>query len=655
MKHLIKITTLLVTAFFFVNASSKEKIYRVSSPDETTVLSVHISNKVEISIQQDGKTIVGQSELALQLDNATLGQNPQLIKLDKRQINETITPVVKVKEATVHNNCNELKMTFAGNYAMSFRAYNEGVAYRFETSMPDDITVIREKGEYRFPENYMCWWGVERSFQSHNQVYYDYTSVQKLSEDDLASLPLILNPANGPKIVMAETDLIDYPGWWLRGADGLTLSGTSAQVVKHFDELSDRNLPIKEREKYIAKTKGTRTFPWRIFAIARNDAELVTNQLTFLLASENKIEDTSWIQPGKVAWDWWNANNVYGVDFRAGFNTETYKYYIDFAAKYGIENIMLDEGWYELGDITAVKPELNLKELIDYADSKNVGVLLWVVWKTLDDQIEEGFELFKELGIKGIKVDFMNRDDQEMVNYFHRIAAKAAENQLMVDFHGSYKPAGLRRMYPNVMTREGVNGGEQFKWSLRQTPEHDLILPFGRMLAGPLDYTPGAMANAQDKDFEPIFDTPMSMGTRCHQLAMFVIYESPIQMLCDSPTRYYNEPECMQFLADVPTVWDETHVMEAKVSDYLLMARRLGDNWYIGGMTDWAERDLLLDLSFLPKGKKYKMTLYRDGINADRDGNDYKMVELTVDSSFQQKIKMAPGGGVAAMLHPVNK
>ncbi|MCU4175353.1 glycoside hydrolase family 97 protein [Carboxylicivirga sp. N1Y90] len=653
MTNLIKITTLLCATFLFVNASAKEKVYSVSSPDKTTVLSVHVSNKVQISIQQDGKFIVSPSELALELESKTLAQNPKVLKVDKRRIEETIKPVVKVKEAEVLNNCNELSITFDGNYAMSFRAYNEGVAYRFETSMVNDITVVNEKGEYSFPENYMCWWGREKKFQSHNQVYYDYTSVQKLGKDDLASLPLILNPANGPKIVIAETDLIDYPGWWLRGAEGLTLSGTSAQVVKHFDELSDRNLPIKKRESYIAKTKGTRTFPWRIFAIARNDAELVVNQLTFLLASENKIENTDWIQPGKVAWDWWNANNVYGVDFRAGFNTETYKHYIDFASEYGIENIMLDEGWYELGDITAVKPELNLKELIEYADSKNVGVLLWVVWKTLDNQIDEGFELFKDLGIKGIKVDFMNRDDQWMVNYFHRIAAKAAEYELMVDFHGSYKPAGLRRMYPNVMTREGVNGGEQFKWSLRQTPEHDLILPFGRMLAGPLDYTPGAMANAQDKDFEPIFDTPMSMGTRCHQLAMFVIYESPIQMLCDSPTRYKREPECMKFLSDVPTVWDRTVVLDAKVSDYLLMARQNGDKWYIGGMGDWDERDLELDLSFLPEGKKYTMTIYTDGINADRDANDFKVEEIEVDNKYKSKIKLFAGGGVAAMLHPL--
>lgn len=649
------VALLLIMSFSMLNAAAKEKTYKVTSPDKTIELQIGVSDKIQFSVLESGKEIISPSTIALELDNQTLGLQPVVKNVIRQSIEETITPVVKIKEAKVSNNCNELKLLLKGDYAISFRAYNEGVAYRFETAKTGEITVVSETGEYVFPENYMCWWGRERRFQSNNQVYYDYTSLQKLGEEDMASLPLILNPANGPKIVIAETDLIDYPGWWVKGNDGLTLSGTSPQCVKSFDELSDRRLPITERHDYIAKTKGTRTFPWRIFAIADEDGELIMNQLTYILSSDNRIEDTSWIQPGKVAWDWWNANNVHGVDFRAGINTETYKYYIDFAAKYGIENVMLDEGWYVLGDLTEIVPEMDMEELTAYAKEKGVGLILWCVWKTLDDQLDEAFAQFQKWGVKGIKVDFMDRDDQWMVNYFHRIASKAAEYELMVDFHGSYKPAGIRRMYPNVMTREGVNGGEQFKWSMRQTPEHDLILPFGRMLAGPMDYTPGAMANAQDKDFKPIFDTPMSMGTRCHQLAMFVIYESPIQMLCDSPTRYYREPACMQFLSDVPTVWDESIVLEAKVSDYLLMARRNGDNWYIGGMTDWSERELSLDLSFLPKGQKFNMIIYRDGVNADRDGNDFQMQEMTVDHTYKGTIEMKAGGGMAAMLHPIRK
>jgi alpha-glucosidase len=646
----------LLVLFFLatLNASAAVAKYSLLSPDKKTEIVISISEQIHFSVNFNGKELVSPSLIAMQLENETLGKNPVVRKKELKSIDEKVTPVVKLKEAVISNRCNELKLTFEGDYALDFKAYNEGIAYRFETQKEGEITVVSETGDYSFPENYTCWWGVEKGFQSNNQVYYNYTSIQALGKNDLASLPLILNPAHGPKIVITETDLNDYPGWWLRGGDGLKLSGTSAQCVKTNDVQGDRELPITSRYDYVAKTKGTRTFPWRIFAIAEKDADLIMNQMSFLLSTENCIKDVSWIKPGKVAWDWWNANNVYNVDFKAGVNTETYKYYIDFAAKFGIENVMIDEGWYVLGDLTKVVPEMDMVELCSYAKQKGVGVMLWCVWKTLDDQLDVAFEQFQKWGVKGIKIDFMDRDDQWMVNYYHRIAAKAADYKLMVDFHGAYKPAGIHRTYPNVMTREGVNGGEQFKWSMRQTPEHDLILPFGRMVAGPLDYTPGAMTNAQSKDFKPIFDTPMSMGTRCHQLAMFVIYESPLQMLCDSPTKYYKETDCMRFLAKVPTVWDQSVVLSAKVSDYLLMARRNGENWYIGGMTDWDEREMKLDFSFLPKGKKYKMTIYRDGMNANRDGNDFKSEELVVDSTYRGVLKMAQGGGMVAMLFPIS-
>jgi len=463
---------------------------------------------------------------------------------------------------------------------------------------------------------------------------------------------LILNPLNGPKIVITESDLDDYPGMWMRGSAGNILKRVSAKYPKTIEKHSDRDLRITERENYIAKTKGTRSFPWRIFAIGEKDGDLINNQLSYLLATSVKIEDTEWIKPGKIAWDWWNANNIYGVDFKAGINTETYKYYIDFASKFGLEYILLDEGWYKLGDLSAIVPGIDLNELIAYGKKKNVGIIVWMVWKTLDEKLET-LEKLEKMGVKGIKVDFMNRDDQEMVNYYHKIAKLAAVHHLLVDFHGSYKPSGLRRTYPNVLTREGVNGGEEYKWSWNQTPEHNLILPFSRMLAGPMDYTPGAMHNAQKKDFKPIFDTPMSMGTRCHQLAMYVCFESPLQMLCDAPSNYYREPECMEFLSAVPTVWDETMVLDAKVSDYLIIARRNGNNWFVGAMTDWDERDIELDLSFLPENKKYKMILYQDGINANRIAIDFKQIKRMVDSSFKKKIHLAKGGGLAVMLELV--
>jgi len=653
--HKIKILTIIFLLPILISAKERGEEYKINSPDKKIEFKLKFNNKIQISIDYNGVSILNPSEISMNLSTGILGYNPQVEKVERNEILEVLHPVVRVKEAIINNRCNELIIHFKKGYYLTLRAYNNGVAYRFGTNTGVDITVMSETGIYEFPENHMMWWGEEKRFQSHNQVYFDYRSLKKTNPADLASLPLILNPAEGPKIVITETDLIDYPGMWLRGGNSNKLFRVSAKYPKVTGKRSDRKLPILKRENYIAKTSGTRTFPWRIFAIAENDADLIKNQLTYILASPLRIDDSSWIQPGKVAWDWWNANNIYGVDFKAGVNTKTYKYYIDFAAAYNIENILLDEGWYTLGDLSSISPEIDIEEILSYAKEKKVGVFLWCVWKTLEDQLERSLDQFEVWGIRGIKVDFMNRDDQEMVNFYHKIAHKAAEHHLLVNFHGSFKPAGIRRMYPNVLTREGVNGGEQFKWSTRQTPEHDLIIPFGRMMAGPMDYTPGAMNNAQQKDFKPIFETPMSMGTRCHQLAMFVCYESPLQMLCDTPSNYYKEPECMEFLSSVPTVWDETVVLEARVSDYLLIARRHGDEWYVGGMADWNGRDLDLDLSFLPEGKLFEMVLYTDGINADRIAIDYKQTRLIVDNAYNRQIHLAKGGGLAIMLKPHQK
>jgi alpha-glucosidase len=651
----LKITILAFLIPLLISAQGKIKQYSVKSPDNKLVFSLNVSDKLEISAGYKGKKLLDPSEIAMKLSSGVLGKNPKVRKVKTARISQELHPVVREKQAVIKDECNELRVDLKGNYYVILRAYNDGFAYRFGTKISGEITVVSETGKYRFPEDHNFWWSREKKFYSSNQVTYAYKSLKEFTPDQLASLPMIIDSANdGPKLVITETDLQDYPGMWLRGDNLSGFHRVSPQYPKKFSHKNDRYHPIEERENYIAKTSGTRTFPWRIFAVAEKDADLITNQLSYILAAPQKIKETSWIKPGKVAWDWWTANNIHGVDFRAGINTETYKYYIDFASKYGLEYVVLDEGWYVLGDIMNIVPEIDMQEILSYAKQKNVGIVLWCVWKTLDDKVDPAMDQFEKWGVKGIKVDFMDRDDQQMVNYYHKIARKAAEHHLLVDFHGAYKPSGLRRMYPNVITREAVNGAEEFKWSIHQTPEHDLILPFGRMLAGPMDYTPGAMHNAQKKDYKPIFDTPMSMGTRCHQLAMYVVYESPLQMLCDSPSNYYREPEAMEFLSVVPTVWDETLVLEAKVSDYILLARKNGKNWYVGGMTDWDARDLKVDLSFLPKGKQYKMTLYQDGINADRIAIDFKQIKSTVDSSYQETIHLAPGGGVVMVLDPVN-
>ena len=388
-----------------------------------------------------------------------------------------------------------------------------------------------------------------------------------------------------------------------------------------------------------------------MFGIVEKDGDLLTNQIVWLLEKPSQLQDTSWIKPGKVAWDWWNAHNVYDVDFKAGINTQTYKYYIDFAAKYGIEYIILDEGWYKLGNLLEVVPEINMEELIAYAKQKNVGIILWVIWKTLDDQLETALNQFAKWGVKGIKVDFMQRSDQLLIDYYHKISREAAKRKMLVDFHGDQKPATMTRTWPNLISTEGVKGLEWSKWSAETEPEHNVTLPFTRMFLGPMDYTPGAMLNAPKTSFAPIFNHPMSLGTRCHQLAMYIVYESPLQMLADSPSNYLREPQVMDFLAPVPTQWDETKVLDGRIAEFVVVARRNDRDWYIGGMTNWTSRELEIDLSFLPQGN-FSMEAFQDGANADRYGSDYKVTKSQVNHTTKLKVTLAPGGGWAARIIP---
>jgi alpha-glucosidase len=444
-------------------------------------------------------------------------------------------------------------------------------------------------------------------------------------------------------IAIGESDLDDYPGLWLRGTSGNGLSATFPPYPLK-EELVKDNYKVAEAADYIAVTRGTRTYPWRVLGIAEKDADLITNQLIYLLEKPSQVQDTPWIKPGKVAWDWWNANNIYGVDFKSGMNTQTYKYYIDFAAKYGIEYIIIDEGWSPLGNLLEVTPQINMEELTGYARQKHVGIILWAFWKTLDDQLDAALTQFEKWGIKGIKVDFMKRDDQKVINFYQRVCSEITKHKMLVDFHGAIRSAIMTRTWPNLLTAEGVRGLEQSKTKDITDPEHDVTIPFTRMFMGPMDYTPGAMRNASKKSFAPIREMPMSQGTRCHQLAMYVIYESPLQMLADSPSNYLREPDTMEFLGPVPTVWDETRVLAAKIGDYVVVARRNGKLWYVGAMTDWTARDQEIDLSFLPAGN-FMMDSYQDGVNADRYGSDYKRVKRQVSNNTKLKIQLAQGGG----------
>jgi len=635
---------------FFGNMGFSAEEHEVLSPDQNIKLKIDIGEIINYSVFYKSKQILKPSPVSMTLRNqGILGYHPVLEDVSQKSENQKIHPVVRVKSATIIDNFNQLTLKFKGNYSLIFRVYNDGLAYRFQTSFDQDIDILSEEVVFHFGGDPHVYFPLEESFFTHQERIYKYLPLSQISGYEMCYPPALVDVKDGPKIAITEADLEDYAGLYLQGSDGPVLKGIFPAVALKERQTRDRDVRIVQRANHIARTSGQRNFPWRVLVIAGEDKDLVRSQMIFKLAKPLQLEDTSWIKPGKVAWDWWNANNVYGVDFRAGINTETYKYYIDFASEYGIEYVILDEGWYVLGNLLNIQPEIDVQELTHYAEGKNVGIILWVVWKTLQDQLQEALDQFEKWGVKGIKVDFMQRDDQWMVNYYHNIAKEAAQRHLVVDFHGAYKPTGLRRAYPNVLTREGVLGLEHNKWSKNVTPEHNLTLPFIRMLAGPMDYTPGAMINAQKSNFRAIFTRPMSMGTRCHQLAMYVVYESPLQMLADSPTNYLREMECLEFLSEVPSVWDETQVLEACVADYIVIARRAGSIWYLAAMTDWTPREFSIHLDFL-NGGEYEAEIYSDGMNADRYGNDYKKNIMQVTHQDTLKIKMAPGGGWVARI-----
>ena len=632
--------------------------YSLRSPDQRIEVKIRAADRITYDVLLKGAAILQNSTLSMKIDGTTLGERPRVKAAVPRAVDREIVSPVPVKAVRIRENYNELKLQMEGDYAVVFRVFNEGVGYRLETSLPArQAKVFAEEVRLNFAGDYNVYYPKEDSFFSHNEREFLNLPLKSIAPATLASLPAVVVSNTGAKIAIAESDVEEYPGLWLRGTNTNALEATFPPypMKEQLREKSDRDFQITESADYIATTKGTRTFPWRILAIAESDADLITNELVFLLAKPSEIQDTSWIKPGKVAWDWYNANNIYGVDFKSGINTQTYKYYIDFASQYGIEYVILDEGWYKLGNLLEVVPEIDIDELVAYGKKKNVGIILWVVWKTLDDQFDAAFAQAEKWGVKGLKVDFMQRDDQVVMNFYHKVCREAARRKMLVDFHGAIRPAVMTRTWPNLVNVEGVRGLEQTKWSKFANPEHNVMLPFTRMLLGPLDYTPGAMVNSGlERNFAAIFERPMSLGTRVHQLAMYVVYEAPLQMLADSPSHYLREPEVMAFLKPVPTVWDETRVLAAKFGDYVCIARRKGQDWYIGAMTDWSGRTLDVDLSFLPAGR-FQMSAYEDGPNAERTGNDYRATTTAVDRTTKLKLNLASGGGWAARISPKSR
>lgn len=638
------------TALVFVAAvfsATAQKHYSVVSPDKTIELNIGIGDSISYNVKQDGKMLLSDATLSFKTD-INAGNAWKIKRTYAASISEALHPVVPQKSAVIPNQCNQLCIAFTNGLTLWWRAYNNGVAWRWTASYNSAFKVLDEEAFFAFDKNARTWYPQEDGFYSHNERRYQHYRLDTMGAGKLASLPVLFGE-QGTKMLITESDLFNYAGMWLESTGDGHFKAVFPHYPKEKRQEGDRDERVLSREDYIAKADSGQSFPWRIVMLARRDKELLSNQLVYQLARPAQ-GDFSWVRPGKVQWDWWHYNNVYEVNFRAGINNDTYKYYIDFASRYNIPYILLDEGWSDTRDLLKQSKDIDIPALVAYGKQKHVGVLLWMSWLTLDKQMDAALDEFARWGVKGIKVDFMQRDDQDMVNYYERVAKAAAQRKLLVDFHGAYKPIGWLRSYPNVLTSEGVYGNEQSKFSGTITPDHTTTIPFIRMAAGPMDFTPGSMNNVQRGAFAAEPAEPMTPGTRCNQMAMYVIFESPLQMLCDIPTHYLHEPKCMQFLSVVPTVWQQTLPLDGSVGEYVAMAREaLNGDWYIGAMTNWTARTLKIKLDFLGIGK-YKMIIWKDGINADRNAKDFATETIEVDSSSTIKVDMAGGGGYVARL-----
>ena len=668
MKQIKSIPFLLVFLFASVLANSaSEKKYQLNSPDKRMVSEIIVGDFITFNLKDDKQIILETATIAMEFQNdMNWGKNAR-VKSDRfiSVTDNIVSPFYK--KALVKDQYNQLSIGFKEGFTLIFRMYNDGLAYRFAGNKKGKFIVKNEVADYRLTKDFNVYAPYvrdrkktknatfEQQFWNDMQNLYTYSTITNFNTKNLLFTPILVELDSGEKLCIAEADLENYPGMYLNN-DNVNpgFKGVFAGYPKTLKQGGHNELEmlVTERESYIACVDGTRNFPWRTFIVTQRDEELVECDMIYRLASPSRVVDNSWIKPGKVAWEWWNKWGLYNVDFRAGINTETYKYYIDFASTNDIEYVILDEGWatkYKC-DLLDVIPEIDLPEIISYAEKRNVGIILWAGYLAMENNLEAVVKHYSEMGVKGFKIDFLNRDDQKMLDFMYRTADVCAKYRMLVNYHGVCKPAGLQRTYPNVINYEAVFGLEQMKWSSPETDmvTYDVTLPFIRMVAGPMDYTQGAMRNSIKGDYYPDYSSPMSQGTRCHQLAEYIVFESPMNMLCDSPSNYMKENECMSFISDIPTVWDDTKVISGEVSKYVVVARRSGDNWYVGALNGWDERELTVTLPENCHGKNVE--IFRDGINADRTAQDYKREIGTVPANGIMNIKLAPGGGWAAKI-----
>ncbi|MGN0282385.1 MAG: glycoside hydrolase family 97 protein [Prevotella sp.] len=629
------------------------KTHDLRSPNKRLQVEVVSGKTLSWRILHDGREVMRPSEI--DICNAYQGKASG----SKTKHYKSSFPTPFYRQSNVTAEYNEMSLSLGKGWTVVFRAFDEGVAYRFICNGKVPETISDEKAEFRFNGDSQSWLSFTTNDKKPEamafQNIYDQKPLKEAAEK-LAFLPATVENG-GVKLTILESDLKAYPGMFVKkGSDGESLNAWFARYPKTFEKYPWRQQRyVTSTEDYIARTNG-KLFqtPWRIVAVTEKDTEMPVNNLVYALAEPAKTTDTSWIKPGKVAWDWWNDWNLKGVDFKAGINFETYKYYIDFAAKNNIEYVVLDEGWYESkkGDIMNPIPEIRLPELIAYAKSKGVDIVLWTVFNVLDEHLDEAMAKYKAMGAKGFKIDFLDRDDQEAVELAYRIAEAALRHQLVLDYHGYYKPTGMSRTFPNILNYEGVFGMEEARWTelANDMPLYDVTFPYIRMMAGRVDFTPGAMRNGTKDNWKAIYTAPVSMGTRCHQLACYIVHDSPFTMLCDAPTNYEREQECVDMIASLPTVFDRTIIPQGELGKYIVTAREKDGNWYVAGQTNWDSRTITLKFDFLPKGKKFHATIFRDGVNANHNAEDYKREEKEIDSTSVIDINMASGGGVVMEL-----
>lgn len=629
---------------------------RLFSPDGRLGIDLHENTRVGLSLIFDGHPVLGLRNLGLITSRDADPLGPRAWKIRSSRLGmEIVQPHVPLRSSRIESRFREVILDAGPHRVLTLRLYDRFLAYRFSLKKRGALCIQNETVTFQPLDDTGVYFPEEKGLVSHYEGRYQELPFSEIKPGQTGQLPLLMQTATGVNLLFNEADVRDFPCLFLeRNEHGF--SSRFPPVVLRAEPREkgpDRNQQIREEAPYIARVQGPFDLPWRVVTVSDDDRDLLRCEPVMVLSQPPEKGDWSWVRPGKVAWDWWNANNLTAVNFKTGLNTDTYKAYIDFAAEYGLEYIILDEGWSKsTTDVLAFNPDMKVDELIAYGREKGVGIILWLLWQPLDRDMDDILDTYARWGVKGIKVDFMQRADQAMVNFYARTAREAARRRLLVDFHGSFKPTGLHRTFPNVLSYEGVRGLEHAKWSDQITPDHDLTLPFLRMSAGPMDYTPGAMDNAGKGEFAIRFNRPMSQGTRVHQMALYAVFESPLQMLCDTPSRYREEDPCTRFISRIPTTWDETRVLEAKVADYLVLCRRKGDAWYLAALTDWTPREITVPLEFLSPGS-HTLVSAADGLNAVRHAQDYTIAQETVTSESRLILKLAPGGGWIGMIVPV--